>query len=176
MQNLTTFLCATSVAFIASTAVFADNPLPKDNENIVRYGQAEGWTVYANNTRRNCYIARVDGPNAVQMGITADRDIGYLGVFTKNKTAIRNDSKTEIFVSIGDKIYAGVATGMKGKIQGGFSGGYFLADSPEFKQALAKQYTMTVFPETDGAFIVDLKGTYKAMEMGRKCIDEQKKR
>lgn len=29
---------------------------------------------------------------------------------------------------------------------------------------------MIVFPETKGAFVVDLKGTYKAMAMARKCL------
>jgi hypothetical protein len=29
---------------------------------------------------------------------------------------------------------------------------------------------MTVFPETKGTFVVDLKGTFKAMAVGRKCL------
>ena len=29
---------------------------------------------------------------------------------------------------------------------------------------------MTVFPETKATFVVDLKGTYKAMAAGRKCL------
>jgi hypothetical protein len=173
MQNSKTFICASCAVLLATTAALADNPLPKDNENIVKYGKVEGWTTYANNTRRNCYIARVDGPNAVQMGVTSNREVGYVGVFTKNDIGIKNKSKSEIFISIDGNVYAGIATGMKGHIQGGYSGGYFLADNPELKRDLAKKYKMIVFPETKGTFVVDLTGTYKAMEMGRKCIKEQ---
>jgi len=45
-----------------------------------------------------------------------------------------------------------------------------LTDDPKFKRDVAKKYKMTVFPETKGAFVVDLKGTFKAMAVGRKCL------
>ncbi len=62
---------------------------------------------------------------------------------------------------------------MRVQLKGGYSGGYILTDDPAFKRAVAKQYTMTVFPQTAGAFVVDLTGTYKAMAAGRKCLSEQ---
>lgn len=165
---------AASIAVLAATAALADdNPLPRANEDIVEYGAVEGWTVFANKTRRNCYISRVFGSGAVQMGVTSDPQIGYLGVFTKEDIGIRNGKKSEIFVSIGGTLYGGVSTGLKGDVQGGYSGGYILTNSPEFKTAVAKQYDMIVFPETVGAFGVDLKGTYKAMDMGRECFKKQ---
>jgi hypothetical protein len=165
---------AAAIAVLAAAAAIADdNPLPRANEDIVRYGEVEGWTVYANNTRRNCYIARVFGSGAVQMGVTSDPHIGYLGVFTKEDIGIRNGRQSEIFVSIGGTLYGGISTGLKGDVQGGYSGGYILTNSPEFKRAVAKQYEMVVFPETVGAFTVDLTGTYKAMDMGRECFRKQ---
>lgn len=173
MQNLTTLMAATSVALFASTAAYADNPLPKANEDIAKFGEVEGWEVFSNKTRKNCYVARVFGSGAVQMGVTSDPTIGYLGVFTKEDIGIRNDRESEIFVSIAGVLYEGVATGLKGDVQGGYSGGYILTDNPEFKLALAKQYEMIVFPETVGAFTVDLTGTYKAMAMGRECYKKQ---
>jgi hypothetical protein len=45
-----------------------------------------------------------------------------------------------------------------------------LTDDPNFKRDVAKKYKMVVFPETKAAFVVDLKGTYKVMAMGRKCL------
>ena len=35
-------------------------------------------------------------------------------------------------------------------------GGYVLADNPNFIEDLAKKYTMTVYPDQEGAFQVDL--------------------
>ena len=62
---------------------------------------------------------------------------------------------------------------MRGNITKGYSGGYVLSDSPEFAKDIAQQYVMTVFPEKEYAFTVDLAGTKKAMEMARACNQEQ---
>jgi hypothetical protein len=58
---------------------------------------------------------------------------------------------------------------MRGNITKGYTGGYVLTDDPQFVEDLAKQYEMIVFPETSYSFIMDLSGTYKAIEMGREC-------
>ena len=88
-------------------------------------------------------------------------------------SAFKNGTKSEVFVSIGGHLYGGVATSTHGELKGGYSGGYILTDDPDFKRAVAKQYEMIVFPETVGAFVVDLKGTFRAMAAGRKCLDKQ---
>ncbi|KAA1177222.1 hypothetical protein FP026_25335 [Rhizobium tropici] len=175
MRNFTAFILATSVALASATAVYAqENPLPKASDPLVKYGEdVEGWTVYANKTRGDCLIVRTFGPGAVQMGVAADQSVGYLGVFTKLDIGIQNGAK-EIFVAIDHHLYHGVVTTTAGKLKGGYSGGYILTDDPGFKRDVAKRYTMTVFPQTQGAFIVDLKGTYKAMAAGRKCLSEQR--
>ena len=176
MRTLTALFAATSLAFSSATVAFAqENPLPKASDTLVRYGNdIEGWTVYANKTRGDCLIVSSFGPGSVQMGVAADdQAVGYLGVFTQVDIGIQNGVK-EIFVEIGGKLYAGVVTTTNGQLKGGYSGGYIMTDDPAFKRAVAKQYTMTVFPQTAGAFVVDLRGTYKAMAAGRKCLAEQK--
>ncbi len=173
MHNVMKLIAATSVALSFATAAYAQtqNPLPKASDVLVRYGNdIEGWTVYANQTRGDCLIVRQDGPSAVQMGVTANQEVGYLGVFTTEDIGLQNGNQSQIFVSIGGNLYSGVATTTSGVLKGGYSGGYILTDDPKFKRAVAKQYEMIVFPETKGTFVVDLKGTYKAMAMGRKCL------
>ena len=175
MRNLMTLIAATSVALSYAMAAYAENPLPKASDVLVRHGaDIEGWTVWANQTRGDCLIVHDYGPDAisaVQMGVTPnDKEIGYLGVFTKVDIGLKNGTKSDIFVSIDGHLYKGVATSTSGELKGGYSGGYILTDDPKFKRDVAKKYTMTVFPETKGVFVVDLKGTYKAMAMGRKCL------
>jgi hypothetical protein len=174
MRNLMTLIAAASVAVSCATAVCAQqNPLPLATDTLVRYGpDIEGWTVYANKTRGDCLIVSSFGPGSVQMGVAADQSVGYLGVFTQVDIGIKNGTE-EIFVDIDGNLYAGVATTTTGQLKGGYSGGYILTDNPAFKRDVAKKYTMTVFPQTPGAFVVDLRGTYKAMETGRKCLAEQ---
>lgn len=48
-----------------------------------------------------------------------------------------------------------------------------LTDDPKVFDDIANAYTMTVFPEKEYAFIVDLSGTKKALELARKCNAEQ---
>ncbi|TIT51977.1 MAG: hypothetical protein E5W75_06310 [Mesorhizobium sp.] len=173
MRNLMTLITATSVALSSAVAAYAQtqNPLPKASDVLVRYGDdVEGWTVYANQTRGDCLIVRQDGPSAVQMGVTANQEVGYLGVFTKVDIGLKNGNTSEIFVSLDGHLYSGVATSTSGELKGGYSGGYILTDDPKFKRDVAKKYTMTVFPNTKGTFVVDLKGTFKAMAVGRKCL------
>jgi hypothetical protein len=177
MRNFMILIAATSVALSSAMAAWADdNPLPKANDVLERYGKdIEGWTVYSNKTRGDCLIVHDYGPNAqgaVQMGVTQnDKEVGYLGVFTKADIGIQSGNQSPIFVSIGGKLYGGVVTSTKA--ESGYSGGYILTDDPDFKRAVAKQYEMIVFPETVGAFVVDLKGTFRAMAAGRKCLEEQ---
>ncbi|TIL63875.1 hypothetical protein [Mesorhizobium sp.] len=175
MRKYMTLIAATSVALSTAMAAYAQDqsPLPKASDVLVRYGDdVEGWTVYANQTRGDCLIVHSDGPSSVQMGVTANHEVGYLGVFTKEDIGLQNGTKSEIFVSIGGRLYSGVATSTNGELKGGYSGGYILTDDPNFKRDVAKKYEMIVFPETEGTFVVDLKGTFKAMAMGRKCLTQ----
>ena len=169
MRNLIAHIMATSVTLSFAMAAHADNPLPKASDVLVKYADVGDWTVYANQTRGDCLIVRNDGPNAVQMGVTANQDVGYLGVFTKVDIGLQNGTQSQIFVSIDGHLYSGVATQTDAK--GGYSDGYILTDDPNFKRDVAKKYKMIVFPETKGAFEVDLEGTLKAMAVGCKCLN-----
>ncbi|MCX7305543.1 MAG: hypothetical protein NTV73_14620 [Hyphomicrobiales bacterium] len=175
MRNIARLITASLVALSSGTAAYAqDNPLPKSTDTLVRYGDdIEGWTVYANKTRGDCLIVSQIGAGSVQMGVTADPAVAYLGVFTTVDIGLKNGVTSDIFVDIAGNLYKGVATTTSGQLKGGYSGGYILTDDPAFKRDVAKKYTMTVFPQTAGAFVVDLTGTFKAMAMGRKCYKEQ---
>ena len=93
------------------------NPLPKATDVLVRYGDdVEGWTVYANQTRGDCSIVRQDGPSAVQMGVTANQEVGYLGVFAKEDIGLQNGNTSDILVSIDGQLFKGVATSTSGEL------------------------------------------------------------
>ena len=48
--------------------------------------------------------------------------MAFIGVFTKAKTDIQRGSKSALAVLIGDNIYVGKATGMRGNITKGLFG------------------------------------------------------
>lgn len=160
------YLAAAAIGMACATAASADT--------FSNYGSVEGWNVFVDHEKKSCLIEKMDElANIVQMGLTQDRAIAYVGVFTKAETDIKKGQKEAIAVLLGDNIYVGEATGMRGNITKGYTGGYFLTDQPEVIEQIAKQYTMTVFPETSWAFTVDLTGTKKAIDMARKCNQEQ---
>ncbi len=68
------------------------NILPKDNAEFVNYGEESGWNIFVDKSRNTCLIERVDeNTNVVQMGLTPDKDFGYMGVFTKADIEFEDD-------------------------------------------------------------------------------------
>lgn len=174
MRNLKMFLGGLSIAAVSATAGMAADAVPPGSDGFTKHSEVEGWTVYIDNERNSCLIERVDeAGNVVQMGLTKDHEFGYLGVFTKADIGIKKGKKEKVYIDIDGTLYWSEATDMKGNITDGYSGGYILANNPAFIDDIAKKYTMTVFPKKEGAFVVDLKGTYKAIEAARKCNAEQ---
>lgn len=165
------FKSTMTVAAVAFTALLASSAVASTFEN---YGSVEGWNVFIDHEKKTCLIEAVDSAeNVVQMGVTKDRSVGYIGIFTKGETAIKRDEKEGVAILIGDNIYVGEATGMRGNITEGYSGGYVTSDNPMFVKDVEQQYEMIVFPETDYSFVVDLAGTKKAIAMGRECNAKQ---
>lgn len=166
MRLSTTTALAALVFGSLSSAAAADN--------FLKYGEVEGWKVFIDQEKKSCLIEAIDSEeNVVQMGLTRDRSVGYLGVFTKADTSVKQGETETVAILIGDNMYLGEATGMRGNITAGYSGGYVLSDSPEFVKDIEQQYTMTVFPEKEYAFVVDLAGTKKAIAMARECNEKQ---
>ena len=143
-------------------------------DTFLKYGEVEGWKVFIDQEKKSCLIEAVDeAENVVQMGLTKDRGYGYLGVFTKGETTIKAGETEAVAILIGENLYLGEATGMRGNITKGYSGGYVLSDDPQFVEDIARQYEMVVFPEKEHSFIVNLAGTLKAIEMARECNAKQ---
>jgi len=137
-------------------------------DTFKKYGEVEGWNVFIGNEKKSCLIEAIDDVgNVVQMGLTADRGVGYVGVFTKGETTIKKDEQEGVAILIGENLYVGQVTGMRGNITKGYSGGYVLSDDPQFVEDISRQYEMVVFPEKEYGFVVDLTGTLKAIVMAR---------
>ncbi|WP_073252914.1 hypothetical protein [Shimia gijangensis] len=162
-----TFLKTTAaalVATIAATSAMAES-------KFAHFGSVEGWNVFLDHEKNTCMIeTKDDVGNVIQMGLTReDRSVAYIGVFTQADTGIKKGQKEAVAIVLGDNLYVGEATGMRGNITKGYTGGYVLTDDPEIVTAIQKEYTMAVFPEKEYGFIVNLKGTFKAIEMGKEC-------
>src|ERR1700761_4741356 len=107
MRNFMALIAAASVALLSATAAYAQNPVPNASDALVKYGEVGGWTIYSNQTRGDCLIVRSFGPSSVQMGVTANQEVGYLGVFTKEDIGLQNGAQSKVFISIDGRHYSG---------------------------------------------------------------------
>ncbi|WP_299356447.1 hypothetical protein [uncultured Shimia sp.] len=162
-----TFTKLAASAALATTLV-ATGALAEDRYS--HFGSVEGWNVFTDHEKKSCFIeSKDDFGNVVQMGLTRDRGVAYIGVFTTAETDIKKGQKEGVAVVLGDNVYVGEATGMRGNITEGYSGGYVLTDDAGIIEQIQKQREMVVFPEKAYGFIMDLTGTFKAIEMGKEC-------
>lgn len=155
-----------SLAVVAAFGATAANAETKFEKVEV----VEGWTIWKDHEKSSCFMERLDeAGNVVQMGLTADHSLGYVGVFTKAETDIKKGENTPIQIFVGDRYYKGEAQGMRGNISNDYTGGYFLSASANLAEDIAKQYVMTVFPDKEYAFDINLDGTLKGMAAAKSC-------
>jgi hypothetical protein len=162
-------LLSTVFALGATLALAADESdvLPKQNAEFEKWGEESGWNIFVDKSRDTCLIERVDeNKNVVQMGLTKDKEFGYIGVFTLADVDL---SDNRVHLSLDGKRYWGDATVAPKRLVGGYKGGYLLANNPDFVDDIMKKYVMTVEPEDKNAYDVSLDGTFKAIEKAREC-------
>lgn len=156
-------LALAAVVAMGATAVTAEAKFEKVET-------VEGWTIWKDHEKKSCMMERLDDAgNVVQMGLTADHSLGYVGVFTQAETDIKKGENTPIEIIVGERYYKGEAQGMRGNLSNDYTGGYFLSASTNLAEDIAKQYVMTVFPNKDYALTIDLTGTLKGMDAARAC-------
>ena len=163
-----TFLLGTAIALITTFAFASDESiLPKDNAEFAKFGEESGWNVFIDKSRNTCLIERVDeNSNVVQMGLTPDKEFGYMGVFTKADMEFKDD-RVELLMD--NKLYYGDTTAAPPNLADDYKGGYLLANNPDFVDDVMNRENMIVMPETTFAFEISLAGTKKAIEAARIC-------
>lgn len=173
MKTFNSLSTAAAVLSLFATSAYSDTAVLPGDGTFSKYGDAEGWTIFVDVERKSCLIERMDeNANVVQMGLTADHKLGYVGVFSKTAD-LGGRGKEDVVIDLDGTLYTSQATKMRKNITEGYSGGYILANNPQFIEDVARKYTMTVFPEEEQSFVVDLAGTYSALDLARTCNAEQ---
>ena len=164
-----TVLATSCLVLTAPFSWAQESPIPSSGDTFTVYSEVQGWTVYSDSQTGTCLIERADDAGyAVQMGLTKDRQFGYIGVFTQGDLPTKDSD--EIIVLIDDKLFTGkVAPLSSMKLASGYSGGYLLTDNPNFVTAVAEGKQLIGFPDSPVTFTVDLTGTKAAIEAAREC-------
>lgn len=172
----TLIACTLAIAVTgASAAVAQQGVLAPGDDVFVEYGKVGGWTIYGDQDRGTCLIEGVDdNGNVVQMGLTDQAGVGYLGVFTRQDVRIKDGALRDVTIVVNDHIYRGTAQEMKRNVSDGYQGGYVLVDNPDFLRDLQEGLFLTAWPEANdgGGVVVDLKGSHKAITEAIACNDK----
>ena len=171
--DLTTAAIATAMAI--STFAAAPQALAQAQEparTVGPYTTVEGWDIYAPEGRLDCMMERVvDNGYFVRMGKIKDtQKFGYLAVYTKdeNLKVYGNVSGDEVVFDLDGKRFRGKTT--QRLLAGGWRGGSVKANNPDFGEALAKAYVLTLNPDGDNPIEISLDGTFKAIAETRACV------
>ncbi len=159
---------ASAIAVLASVA--SADVLTPGSDKFTAEGSVQGWNVYADHERNSCLVEHVDpSGNVVQMGLTENKDMGYIGVFTKKDVGLSAVGK-EMTILVNGNAYSGKSHTRKHGLADGYQGGYMLANNPNFVNDIKNGMELIAFPDTHGVgVIVSLKGSHAAIEAAAAC-------
>ncbi|NDR55834.1 hypothetical protein FPS10_05255, partial [Pseudoruegeria sp. M32A2M] len=156
----------TSFAYTAAIGVLVAMPAlaqPFESKGVVG-----DWGVFFNAATGGCFVERQTEDGVVmQMGTQADmlgveeQNYGFLAVYVPIPTDIQPDEKRHVQFQLGETVYGGDAVGAE---RDGYFGGYAVANRAKFIDDIANLQTMTVNPETDRAYDIDLTAPQPALE------------
>jgi hypothetical protein len=137
------------------------------------YGTEAGWDILVNQAMGpGCLITKsnADGTQ-IQMGIDATgQKRGYMAIYTKLNVKVGADQKVSVLFDVDGQQFSGEA---KGQQLGDFRGAFVWVNNPEFIYDMAKKKALTITPEGRDPILVNLEGTFAALEKLRACQDAQ---
>lgn len=171
MKSTTTMCASLALAFAAFAApVSAQTPqevLPLTTDTISQFRTWRNWQVLRNETRGHCLATRSDESGVIQMGLTKDESLGYIGAFVQEE--IPPGESNNIVILIGDEAFIGETSGPIGNLGGGWHGGYVLSNNQQFRRAVERNNTMTAFPDQPWAVEMNITGANNAIFEIRRC-------
>ncbi|WBU65405.1 hypothetical protein [Paracoccus aerodenitrificans] len=173
--NMTKSAVAAAVLALSSGAALAQvEILSPGTHTFTEFGTSGAWKIYADQERQSCLVEGTDpNGNVVQMGLTSDHNLGYVGIFTPMDVGIRGESEQDITIAVDGNLYSGTAQLREHGISDNLQGGYFPANNPNFVNDMRNGQTMVAFENSDGAGVaIDLTGTNDAYEAARECTEQ----
>lgn len=167
--QLTSRICLAVITVAGAGSLAAAEVLSPGSDTFAEFGMAGPWTIYADAERRSCLIEGVDDAgNVVQMGLTGDHSLGYVGVFTP--ADIDLGGSAEITIEVNGNLYSGDVKMREHGLADGYKGGYFMANNPDFVSDMRAGRQMVAFASQTGeGVIVDLTGSAEAIDAAADC-------
>ena len=173
-KTLMTGLAATAVSvsslFLSPAHAADTDVLPTTSDTIEFYRTASGWIVYKNVTRQSCFATKKDDTQAIQMGLTKNQNVGYLGGFS---TEYNPDNGAQfVKFEVDGRPFTGTAVDVSRSLNEGFKGAYVLVNNPNFVDSVRYSYEMAVHLEKSTNVIMNTSGAFYAIYEAEQCMNE----
>ncbi|MEM6577742.1 MAG: hypothetical protein AAF678_04565 [Pseudomonadota bacterium] len=160
-------LAVAAPGFVApASAQSAQDVLPLTTDKLEKARTWDKWTITRNLTRGHCIGTKADDSGTLQMGVTADETMGYVGVFVPGEV---DPGIKELVIEVGEQTFTGTSSGPVGNLGTDLNGGYVLANNQNFRKAIEANEFMTVYPDTASAVQLNIKGANAAIFEIAKC-------
>lgn len=171
MNRFVSVLVTATAAIMATAAAAEVTVLSPGTDTFAQVAQEGPWTIYADGNRQSCLIEGVDiAGNVVQMGLTSDHKLGYVGVFTPVDVGLTDGGDKAITIEVNGNTYSGEVKTREHGLAEGYQGGYFLTDNPQFVEDMMAGTEMVAFAnDTGNGVVIDLTGSHTAIEAASTC-------
>lgn len=177
MKLIKTLMTASAVAalsvssFLTTPASAADTDvLPTSSDNIEFYRTAAGWIVYKNLTRQSCFATKKTETQAIQMGLTKNPAIGYMGAFTTDYEPANRVQHVKFEVN--GRPFTGTAKDVSRMLNEDFKGAYVLINNPNFVDSVRYSSEVVAHLEKPAKVRMNTSGAYYAMYETDVCMSE----
>lgn len=164
------FLFSLAVAALVASSVNAQDVLFPGDDIFTMKGEVEGWSIYADHERKACLAERLDeNGNVVQMGLTTDQGVGYIGVFTQQDVGL-SEGEHDISIMVNGNQYFGKSHVIKRDLRDGYQGGYLQVTNLQFVSDVQNGDKLLAFPtDTGNGVEINLHGSMKAIDAAVAC-------
>ena len=104
------------------------------------------------------------------MGLTRDKEFGYVGAFVKDFEP--EEGAKAIGVIVNGNLYVGESSPVTLEMSGGYKGGYVLVDNAQFVKDVEASTELIAFPDAPYTVTLNLKGAKTAIYEARQCMKE----
>lgn len=177
-MNIGTYAIPLACAMVLASAASAQDIVPTGDETFAKWGDSAGWSIYIDEPRKSCLMQKFNGTDAiVQIGLSENKKLAYLGVFGKVEPAVRETHKNaRTVIMIDDAQFEGKLRRFN-KSDAEFHGAYVTTKDMDLAEnVIASAQTAReaiVLSDSQLDFSVDLTGSAEALNAAKQCLAEQ---
>lgn len=153
-------------------ATFFWLPAKSEASEHLHWGESGDWVIRIDPSNGNgCYMEKLfEEGTLVRVGVTPVDDGAYFSAYNPDWPRDESDAEEIVLFDFGDSRFQGASTR---QMLDGIPGGYAFFDNPAFVQEFGKRQSVSVGEPGGEMEVLDLTGSFHAIQVVEKCQSEQ---